>query len=140
MTSPRTVKAALAALLTAHADLISATIYDRPRTVERMAREAITLGNLTGNDSPFTAGGGQLSEYRIAGMVVVTKPNAEDAFDRAWSMFSAIQSVLATNDTLSDTVLDAQMGDWSIEEVIDPDNAGGRVEVEFTVEIRDTNE
>lgn len=138
-TSPRSVKAALATLLNADADLTDVTFHTSTASVTDLIPDWVVLGNVEGNDDPYTMGGGQLSTYTIECEGRFKSATADAAFDRAWEVKDAIAQVVATAHTVSSNVLDAQVGRWEIAESIDPDD--GRVAgLEFSITVRDSNE
>lgn len=142
-TSPRALKNAIATLieteLSASFDLSDITVY--PYTVKEEDRPTnyLVLGDIEGNDSPHTAQGGQLSTYLLMGESRVVQPAAADAADVGWELLNAIQVVLAANHEVGN-VVDAQMNSWSIDEIVDPNYGGRLVIIEFSIEVRDTNE
>ena len=138
-TGPRVVKAALKTLLEAEGDLSNVTIYTyTPTAEERVTREYVVLGNIEGEASPNTMGGSVLSDYVISCEFAVRQPTADGAADRAWAILDAVAEVLSTDHTLTGTVLDATLESFDLDETVDPDS-GRRVDVEFTIRIRDLN-
>lgn len=137
-TGPRAVKAALKTLLNANGDLTDVTIFTYTAKGEELVREYIVLGDVEGSIEALTMGGNTLSEYTIECESMIHQPAADDAQDRAWTMLDAVASVLASGWTVSGNVIDAELDTWSLEETV-KDDGNRRVDVEFTIKVRDTS-
>lgn len=138
-TGPRVVKAALAVLLEAKGALSGVTIYTYTVTDEsRNTREYLILGNVEGTAEPNTMGGSVLSDYVISCQFAVNQPTVDGTADRGWAILDAVAEVLASDWTISGNVLDADLETFELNETVDADG-GRRVDVEFTIRIRDLN-
>lgn len=137
-TSPRTVKTALATLFNADDDLTDVTFHTSNAAITDLTPDYVVLGDVDGRDEPFAMSGKQRTIYRITCSSRFKSATADAAFDKAWTVKDAIAAVLATGWTVSGNTLDAQLGDWEINETYDADD--GRVAaLEFEIVIQDTN-
>ncbi len=138
-TGPRVVKAALVTLLEADNAFTDVTIYTYTVDTDSIkTREWLVLGDVKGGTEWNAMGGKTLSEYTIECVSSVHQPAPNATADRGWAILDALAEVLASGWTVSGNALDAEIDTFELSETIHADG-GRRVDIEFTIKVRDLN-
>jgi hypothetical protein len=133
-------KAAFKTQLEARGGLAGVEVYDHEVAVPDRAREFIIIGDWEQDDTHFAMGGRFEETVDITGRVVARKPDtAKAARDRALAILKEVKDQLVADAGTNNTAKDAHFRRARGEERIWADS-GRECEIEFTVNVRATNE
>ena len=124
----------LVAALKARSGLAGVTIYDAETNLDDTTREAIIVGDWRSGETDLTMTPSTLETYSVDVKVVIRKPSAKQARDRAVAILTELKTLLLDDWTQAGLVLDAKIASVTGQEDLAPDG-GRQCRIEAEIEV-----